>query len=103
MIEFVSAALFYDYDGAEAYTAANGLTFNVEATAVSALIANTLLQATADHVAVAEALSTGPNAAAADLVNKPLYLQEGTQNPAGDATAEDQLKIRVTYRVHDFS
>lgn len=103
MIEFVSAALFYDYDGVNAYTAANGLTFNVEATAVSALVAATLLQATADRIAVAEALSTGPNADAADLVDKPLYLKEGASDPTGSSTETDQLLVRVTYRIHDFS
>lgn len=103
MIEFVSAAFWYDYDGSNAYTATNGLTFTLDGTAVSALVANTLLQATADRAAFCEALSTGANAAAADLLNKKLFLQEGTQNPAGDSTATNQLKVIVTYRIHDFA
>lgn len=103
VIEFVSAALYYDYDDAEAYTAANGLTFNVGAVAVSDTVAATFLEATADRVAIVQALSAEINDTAANLANKALYLQEGTTNPTGDATAEDQLLVRVTYRIHDFS
>jgi L-amino acid N-acyltransferase YncA len=101
VIEFLSATLFYDYDGTNAYTAANGLTFNVETTAVGVLITNTLLQATADTIAIAEKLSAVLVGASAGLVNKPLYLQEGTQNPSGSATIANQLRIRVSYIVHD--
>jgi predicted RecA/RadA family phage recombinase len=104
LIEFVSAALWYDYDGTNAYTAANGLTFTLDGTAVSALVATTLLQATADRAAFCEALSTGANAAASALLNKKLFLQEGTADPTGSATmAADQLKVIVTYRIHDFA
>ena len=104
MIEFVSAALWYDYDGSNAYTATNTLTFNLDATAVSAAVANTLLQATADRVAFCEALSTGANAAAADVLNKKLFLRiGGTTDPTGSSTATNQLKVIVTYRIHDFA
>jgi hypothetical protein len=101
VIEFISATLFYNYDGTNAYTAANGLTFNVETTAVGVLITNTLLQATANTIAIAEKLSAVLVGASAGLVNKPLYLQEGTQNPSGSATITNQLRIRVAYIVHD--
>jgi hypothetical protein len=101
VIEFISATLFYDYDGTNAYTAANGLTFKVETTAVGVLVTNTLLQATADTIAVVEKLSAVLIGASSGLVNKPLYLQEGTQNPSGSSVATNQLRIRVAYIVHD--
>lgn len=103
VIEFISATMFYDYDDAEAYTAANGLTFNVGAIAVSDTLAATFLEAAADRVAIVQALSAEVNDTSANLANKALYLQEGTTNPTGDATAEDQLLVRVSYRIHDFS
>jgi len=102
-IEFISATLWYDYDGANAYTAANGLTFNVDNIAVSDLIGVTFLQGTADMVANVQVLSAEKIDTAANLLNKALYLQEGTSDPTGSSVATDQLKIRVIYRVHDFS
>lgn len=104
LIEFISASLWYDYDGTNAYTAANGLTFNVDNVAVSDTIGATFLQATADQVSIVQALSAEIIDAAADVLNKALYLQEGTTNPTGSATtAADQLLVKVAYRVHDFS
>jgi len=101
--EFVSATLFYDHDGLNDFTAANGLKFNVDDVAVSDAIANTFLQASADQLAVVQVLSAELIDASADLMNKALYLQEGSENPSGSSTEDDQLKVRVVYRVHDFS
>jgi predicted RecA/RadA family phage recombinase len=103
MYEFVSATMFYDYDGTNAYTAANGLTFTIDGVAVSDTVGATFLQATADSVAIVQVLSAEVIDASADLFNKALYLQEGTGNPSGSSTATDQLMVRVAYRVHDFS
>ena len=102
-IEFVSAVLRYNYDGANAYTAANGLTFNVGAVPVSDLIAVTFLQATADHVAIVQALSAEIEQAATAVENKALYLQEGTSDPTGSGVEADTVKISVTYRILDTS
>lgn len=103
VIEFVSACLRYNYDGSNAYTAANGLTFNVGAVAVSDTIAATFLQATADQVAIVQALSAEINQAATAVANKALYLQEGTTDPTGSATEADTITLRVSYRIHDVS
>lgn len=101
--EFISASLFYDYDGSHAYTAGNGLTFTIDGVAVSDGIAVGLLQATADQVAIVQALSAEVIDASADLMNKKMYLQEGTADPTGDATTAVQLKVKVAYRLHDYS
>jgi len=103
IIEFVSAVMFYNHDGDANYTAGNGLTFTLGGVAVSDTVAATFLEATADQVAIVQALSAEVIDASADVFNKALYLQEGTGDPTGDPTAEDQLQVRVTYRIHDFS
>jgi len=103
VIELVSAQLRYNYDGANAYTAANGLTLNVGAVAVSDLIAATFLQGTADRYACVQALSAEINQALSAVTNKALYLQEGTANPTGSGVEDDTLKIVVTYRVRDLA
>jgi predicted RecA/RadA family phage recombinase len=103
VIEFVSAVALYDYDGANAYTAAQNVVFNVGAITVSANIANTFLQATEDKVVIAQALSATTMATPDQLKAKALYLYHGTGDPSGSATATDQLIIKATYRVNDLS
>jgi hypothetical protein len=101
VIEMVSAVMRYNYDGVNAYTAANGLTFNVGAVAVSDTVAATFLQATADQVAIVQALSAEINDTYANLTNKALFLQEGTADPTGSGVEADTLTISVTYRIID--
>ncbi|MCK5605726.1 hypothetical protein KAR91_27775, partial [Candidatus Pacearchaeota archaeon] len=103
VIEFVSAQLRYNYDDANAYTAANGLTFNIEAVPVSDLIAVTFLQGTADRYANVQALSAEIDQDLSAVTAKPLYLQEGTTNPTGSGVEADTIKIAVTYRVRDLA
>jgi len=103
IIEFVSATMYYDYDGSNAYTAGNGLTFNLGDVAVSDTLAATFLEGDADRAAIVQALSAEIDEDASALTNKALYLQEGSTNPTGSATETDQLLVKVAYRVHDFS
>ena len=103
VIEFVSCQLRYNYDGSNAYTAANGLTFNVEAIAVSGLIAVTFLQGTADRYANVQALSAEIDQDLSAVTAKALYLKEGTSDPTGSGTEADTIKLVVTYRVRDLA
>lgn len=103
VIEFISASLRYNYDGSNAYTAANGLTFNVAAVAVSDLLAVTFLQGTADRAAIVQALSAEIDQDLSALTNKALYLQEGTADPTGSAVEADTVLMVVSYKIHDLS
>jgi hypothetical protein len=103
-IEFLGAILVYTYDGTNAYTAANGLTFKLDTTAVAPTLANTFLQATAKRMANVQVLSANLNVDSADVYNKALYLQEGTQNPSGSsAVTTNQLVIKVAYKIHNLA
>jgi predicted RecA/RadA family phage recombinase len=103
VIEFVSAVLYYDYDGSNAYTAANGMVFSLEGESVSEGIAATFLEAAANQVAFVPALQDGFDGAAASHINKKLVLKEGVTDPTGSSTATDQLIVKVIYRIHDFA
>lgn len=101
VIEFVSAQLRYNYDGSNAYTAANTITFNVGAVVVSDAIAVTFLQGTADRYANVQALSAEIDQDLSAVANKALLLQVATADPTGSGVEADTIKLVATYRVRD--
>jgi len=96
VIEFISAALIYDYDTAAYTGGGNDLVVRHDATAVSAVVTSAnLLGAAVDKIVVADKLS----AASIVLVeNKNLNLFSTAWTQPG--TAAGALRVKVAYRIH---
>ena len=102
-IEFLAAVLFHDY-GTNALTGNHDMTIGLDAgtVAVAAVIgfADFPLKV-ADHVYAVKS-AVGFNGAGSAVLNKNLALK-AAGDFAGNAAADTVWKIKVVYRIHDFS
>lgn len=102
MLEFVSAVLVLDHGGSNDFTGANAsvIRYHTSNVAASASIPAGSFTASAD--AMTFVLPAGVAAAAAtSFVNLGLEITTATAAYAGNAGANNVMKVIITYRVHD--
>lgn len=100
VIDFISATIFYNYDGTNAFTAPSYLYIFVGDEEISTGIHYNVLQATADTYCTVQVTSRNYSDLAA---NTPAYLHKGDSDPTGSSTAAECMIIKVVYRVYDFT
>lgn len=99
VIDFISATLFYNYDG-NAFSAPSYLYIFVGDEEISTGIHYNVLQATADTFCTVQVTSRNYSDLAA---NTAVYLHKGDSDPTGSSTATECLIIKVVYRVYDYT
>jgi len=103
VIEFVSAVLFLDHDGGSNYATGGNMVVRTSPAAAQVTLSATLTSAASinlghDNYAVMQALSTAVVLLAADADEViELYCS------ADHITGTSPMKIKVTYRIHDFN
>lgn len=101
-LEFISAQLMLDYGGTNAFTGANASVIQYQTSAIAAsssIAASGWIDATTDTIAMAIPVAVaGGNKTSFEALA--LQLKTATASYAGNAAANNTMRVNITYRVH---